>query len=133
MVTAIMVGVIWVIQLAHYPAFFFIDKLQYLNFQKFHMNRISIIVIPIMLLEIITGIIYLFYFYQLDDIYFLISFIFLIIIWISTAIFFTRIHQSLLNGFDRVEISKLVRYNWHRTILWTVRLILLSVTTLNHL
>ena len=50
-----MVGVIWVIQLVHYPSFHFIDKDIYDSFQKFHMNKISIIVIPVMILELATG------------------------------------------------------------------------------
>ena len=53
--SAIMVGVIWVIQLVHYPSFHFIDKDIYDSFQKFHMNKISIIVIPVMILELATG------------------------------------------------------------------------------
>ena len=53
--TSIMTGVIWVIQIVHYPSFHFIEKEFYTAFQKFHMNKISIIVIPIMLAELITG------------------------------------------------------------------------------
>ena len=53
--TSIMTGVIWVIQIVHYPSFHFIEKELYTVFQKFHMNKISIIVIPIMLAELITG------------------------------------------------------------------------------
>ena len=54
--TSIMTGVIWVIQIVHYPSFHFIEKELYTAFQKFHMNKISIIVMPIMLAELITGI-----------------------------------------------------------------------------
>ena len=57
--SAIMVGVIWVIQLVHYPAFHFIDKDMYASFQKFHMNSISLIVVPVMVLELATGVLLL--------------------------------------------------------------------------
>ena len=33
--TSVMVGVIWVIQLVHYPSFHFIELKQYTTFQRF--------------------------------------------------------------------------------------------------
>ena len=76
--TSIMVGVIWVIQLVHYPSFHFIDKNIYAAFQKFHMNKISIIVLPVMMVEIITGLILL-YLNNFRNILILTAFIILII------------------------------------------------------
>ena len=105
--TAIMVGAIWVIQLVHYPSFYYIDKNNYMKFQNFHMNRISYIVIPAM------------------TVLFMISIIFLISIWLSTALLFTRIHQKLTEGYEFSLIKKLVKTNWLRTILWSLRLIIL--------
>ena len=49
--TAIMVGIIWVIKIIHYPSFHYIDKSRYLSFQIFHMNKISYIVIPFVAIE----------------------------------------------------------------------------------
>ena len=49
--TSVMAGVIWVIQLLHYPSFHFINEKKYVEFQYFHMRRISFIVIPAMLIE----------------------------------------------------------------------------------
>ena len=43
--TSVMVGVIWVIQLVHYPSFHFVELKQYTTFQRFHMARISYVVI----------------------------------------------------------------------------------------
>ena len=54
--TGIMVGVIWIIQLVHYPTFLYIDKQKYFNFQKFHMSKVSYIVMPTMTVELISGI-----------------------------------------------------------------------------
>ena len=58
--TAIMVGVIWLVQFVHYPSFNFIDKKFYSDFQNFHIKRISFIVIPVMLLELVSGLILIF-------------------------------------------------------------------------
>ena len=57
--SSIMVGLIWTIQLVHYPTFHFIDKNLYSSFQKFHMNSISLIVVPVMVLELATGVLLL--------------------------------------------------------------------------
>ena len=54
--TSLMVGVIWVMQLVHYPSFNFINLKDYKSFQEFHMKRISLIVIPIMTIELTSGI-----------------------------------------------------------------------------
>ena len=57
--TSVMVGVIWVIQLVHYPSFHFIELKQYTTFQRFHMSRISYVVIPAMLTELFTLILFI--------------------------------------------------------------------------
>ena len=122
--TAIMVGAIWVIQLVHYPSFYYIDKNNYMKFQNFHMNRISYIVIPAMTVELFSGLLII-YLGLKNDILFMISIIFLISIWLSTALLFTRIHQKLTEGYESLLIKKLVKTNWLRTILWNLRLIIL--------
>ncbi len=120
--TAVMVGVIWVIQLLHYPTFHYIEKNNYSQFQKFHMNRISYIVIPAMVIEMLSGIMLLII---NDD--FIISFSLLVCIWIITFVFFTNIHQRLLSKYENTAVEKLVNLNWIRTAFWTVRLVILFI------
>jgi len=120
--TAVMVGVIWVIQLLHYPTFHYIEKNNYSQFQKFHMNRISYIVIPAMVIEMLSGIMLVII---NDD--FIISFSFLVCIWIITFVFFTNIHQRLLSKYENTAVEKLVNLNWIRTVFWTVRLVILFI------
>ena len=122
--TSIMVGAIWVIQLVHYPSFYYIDKNNYMKFQNFHMNRISYIVIPAMSVELFSGLLIIYLGFK-NDILFTMSMIFLILIWISTALLFASIHQKLTNGYELSLIKKLVKTNWLRTILWSLRLALL--------
>ena len=122
--TSIMTGVIWVIQIVHYPSFHFIEKELYTAFQKFHMNKISIIVIPIMLAELITGMMLF-----LDKSYksplLIISVIILVLIWLTTGVFFTKAHNELITGYQQAVVNQLVVMNWIRTSLWTLRLLLL--------
>ena len=60
--TSVMVGVIWVIQLLHYPSFHFINDQKYIEFQYFHMQRISFIVVPVMLFELTSALLLAYFF-----------------------------------------------------------------------
>ena len=123
--TSIMTGVIWVIQIVHYPSFHFIEKELYTAFQKFHMNKISIIVIPIMLAEIITGMM-LFLDKSSKSPFLIISFVILVLIWLITGVFFSKAHNELMTGYQELVVNQLVVMNWIRTLLWTLRLLLLT-------
>ena len=123
--TSIMTGVIWVIQIVHYPSFHFIEKELYTAFQKFHMNKISIIVIPIMLAELITGMM-LFLYKSSKSPFLIISFVILVLIWLITGVFFSKAHKELMTGYQELVVNQLVVMNWIRTLLWTLRLLLLT-------
>ena len=124
--TSFMVGVIWIVQLVHYPTFLFIDEQKSNDFQKFHMSRISYIVMPAMTTELFSGIyIYKYSNMAIDSNLFLLSLTILIINWIITALVFVKMHNKLLINYKIEIISLLVKWNWLRTLLWSVRLILL--------
>ena len=124
--TSVMVGVIWIIQLVHYPSFHFIELKQYTTFQRFHMSRISYVVIPAMLTELFTLILIIISMDQIDTLV-LASAILLIFIWLITAVFFSGVHQKLTLGYDQTVVDKLVKLNWGRTLLWTLRLLFVSI------
>ena len=129
--TSIMTGVIWVIQIVHYPSFHFIEKELYTAFQKFHMNKISIIVIPIMLAELITGMM-LFLDKSSKSPFLIISFVILVLIWLITGVFFSKAHNELIAGYQELVVNQLVAMNWIRTLLWTLRLLLLTYFVFLH-
>ena len=122
---SIMVGVIWVIQLVHYPSFRFTDREKYVSFQIFHMRNISFIVVPVMILEFLSGLLLVLYHSNQESLL-RISFILLLIIWLVTALFFAQIHQKLSKGYDETLVRKLVSFNWIRTLLWTIRTIIIT-------
>ena len=124
--TSVMVGVIWVIQLVHYPTFHFVELKQYTTFQRFHMARISYVVIPAMLTELFTLILIVISMDKIDTLI-AVSAILLIFIWLMTAVFFSGVHQKLTLGYDQTVVDKLVKLNWGRTLLWTLRLLLISI------
>ena len=120
--TSLMVGIIWVIQLLHYPTFHFIKESDYVEFQHFHMQRISFIVVPVMIIELLSGFMLVYYF---RSNLLILCLIILLVIWLITFVFFTKLHQSLLGGYDKIIVNKLVQINWSRTVLWSLRLIIL--------
>ena len=126
--TSIMVGVIWIIQLVHYPTFLFIDKQKYMKFQEFHMSRVSYIVMPTMIAELFSGIYILLYnnILMLNTFFLLASFS-LFLNWVITALVFVKIHNGLLIKYEKKIILLLVKLNWLRTILWSLRLVFLTI------
>ena len=119
-----MVGIILGSQVVHYPSFHFIGNSRYISFQKFHMERISYIVIPVMLVESISGFLLI---YDELNLILLISMVLLLLIWMLTAFFFASVHQKLVSGYQLEMVAKLVKINWIRTLLWTLRLLLLII------
>ena len=122
--TSMMVAIIWIVQILHYPTFLFINKKQYTDFQQFHMNKISYIIVPIMAVELFSGLGILFII-QIQQISFYVSFALLILIWMITGLLFTKYHSDLSKKYNEETILQLIRFNWIRTLFWTMRFALL--------
>ena len=122
--TSMMVAIIWIVQILHYPTFLFINKKQYTDFQQFHMNKISYIIVPIMAVELFSGLGILFII-QKQQISFYVSFALLILIWMITGLLFTKYHSDLSKKYNEETILQLIRFNWIRTLFWTIRFALL--------
>ena len=122
--TAVMTGVIWTIQIVHYPFFHCVDKQDFSAHMDEHRKKISFIVIPVMLAELITAIGLIFVESEFTG-EFITGIILLALIWISTAFIQVPSHSRLADGYISTEVDRLVTYNWIRTILWTVRLVIM--------
>jgi hypothetical protein len=114
-ITSGLVVLIWIIQILHYPSFLYVDKANFAEFEAFHANRISLIVIPLMLTEAALA------FYGRRPAILSI----LILIWLSTFFLQVPCHHKLQLGHDEATIKKLISTNWIRTFLWSLKLILL--------
>lgn len=120
--TALMTGVIWVIQLVHYPSFHYVNMVVYTKFQKFHMARISYIVMPLMIGELVSGLTLLAY--NMSVVYIL-NMVCLSLIWLSTFLLSVPCHAKLEKAYNYDAVERLVLTNWPRTLLWSGRLLLL--------
>jgi len=126
-ITCFNTGLIWIVQLVHYPGFLKIGESGYAAYQAFHMRSITWIVAPSMLVEAATAGLLLFFIRDLPfaPLYF-ISLLVLLMIWINTAVFAVPAHNKLLSGYDSEAINHLVNVNWWRTVGWTLRSIMLG-------
>ena len=116
-----MLGAIWLVQILVYPNFKIVSQAEFDTFHKFHMDRITWVVAPVMGLELVSGI-WLAVHYQ--SYLFIANLISVLMLWGLTGVVNVPSHEAL--RFE-VEITKtkLIRKNWPRTILWTMRSIFL--------
>lgn len=124
--TLFMTGLIWLVQMVHYPSFKFVDEKLYTDFQLFHMNKITVVVLPMMLMELFS-LLLLSYLNLTTP--FIICLILLGLIWMNTFFWNVPLHQKLVKQKDNETINRLVISNWPRTILWSVKSIYLVFFT----
>ena len=119
--TFMLTGLIWTIQIIHYPSFKYISQNQFPDFMTFHMNKITYIVMPLMLLELMSA---SYLFIYIFSTFTIINFLFVVFIWLSTFLLSIPCHNKLKEKYDPKTIEKLVITNWPRTILWSLKSIL---------
>lgn len=117
-----LMGLIWTIQLVHYPSFRFVDEANFKALHYFHGTRISILVIPVMIAELVTSAVL--WWNNSGASLQAVGFYLVILIWLSTAIFSVPMHTRLNKGKDGKAISILINTNWIRTILWSLKALL---------
>lgn len=115
-------GLIWTIQLVHYPAFLAVDANVFKEFSINHAKKISFFVAPLMIIELLSGGVLV---YLSPNSYTFTNFFGILILWFSTLLISMPCHKKLSAGKDMATIKKLIRTNWPRTIVWTVRSLLL--------
>lgn len=117
-----MTGLIWLIQLVHYPTFKYVDKNNFTDFSDFHTKQITKIVLPAMLLEIATSAVLI---YLNFNILFVINFILNSIIFITTFFLSVPKHEKLKIEKNKFIINSLILTNWPRTLIWSLRSLIL--------
>ncbi|MFP8490244.1 hypothetical protein ACKGJO_14265 [Gracilimonas sp. Q87] len=117
--TFFMTGLIWIVQLVHYPSFHYVGSDNFKAFQLHHVNSIDKIVIPVMVVELATsfGLAWFDGFLSLNAV----GFYIVILIWASTGLFSVPAHNKLESSKDHNVIKNLVLTNWLRTVLWSLK------------
>ena len=121
-INSILVGVILMTQILSYPLLLKLGISNFYNYYNSYTKRISFIVIPLMIFEVLLSIILNII---LNNFYLFASNILLFVVWGSTFFIQVPIHNKLSTNHSYVLINKLIYTNWIRTIAWICKLIIL--------
>jgi hypothetical protein len=120
--TVYMVGLIWFVQVVHYPLLGAVSESEFSSYEQRHMSLTTWVVGPPMLIEAATAVL-LFWFRPADvplwSVW--VGGVALATIWLSTALLQVPCHEALSKGFDADVHRRLVSTNWIRTIAWSLR------------
>jgi hypothetical protein len=120
--TFAMVGLIWFVQVVHYPLFGRVGPESFPEYAQLHQRRTTLVVAPIMVAELATGL-----WLVIGPPSFLpgwypwAGLALLALIWISTACIQVPLHGRLTADYDVQAHRSLVLTNWLRTLAWTAR------------
>jgi hypothetical protein len=121
--TLALTGLIWTVQLVHYPLFAGVGAEGFTAYEAAHQTRITWLVGPLMLVELAAAVALVaglrpegvpgwMAWTGLAP---------LAVIWISTALVQVPLHRALGGGFEAGAHARLVATNWVRTAAWTAR------------
>lgn len=116
--TLFMAGLIWFVQLVHYPLFPLASSRHFATFAAEHQRRTTWVVLPPMAVEALTACLLLLHRPAPPT---WAGFILLALVWLSTALVQVPLHRRLASGFDAGTAARLVATNWLRTAAWTAR------------
>ena len=117
-----MFGVIWIVQLVHYPLMRFVSGEQFARFETAHRVRISWVVGPLMLIEGLCVLAFLFappaglpgwlpWAGAIAE-----------SVAIGTTVLVSApLHERLNAHFDPATLDRLIATNWIRTVAWSAR------------
>jgi len=121
-VTAFMAGLIWFVQVVHYPLMARVGRDGFVAYETAHTRLTTLVVAPAMLVEAITAGLLLFWAPAGVAAWMTWTGAALVLLlWISTAAVQVPLHGRLSNGFDAAAHQRLVRSNWIRTAAWSAR------------
>lgn len=120
--TLAMVGLIWFVQIVHYPLLAQVGRDHFRRYEMDHQRLTSWVVAPLMLTELATACLLIWYrpvgvgsFEVWMGLGLLAS------IWIMTYTVQVPQHASLVVSYDAGVQQRLVLGNWYRTFAWTAR------------
>ena len=120
--TLTMLGIIWVIQIVHYPLFAQVGEEHFQAYEQAHTRLITFVVFPPMVIELVTGIMLVLNRpIGVSGWVPIAGLLLVILIWLSTAFLQVPMHNILSSGFDAEAHRRLVQTNWIRTVCWTIR------------
>jgi hypothetical protein len=132
--TLFMTGLIWFVQIVHYPLFNAVSAERFAAYEARHSNLTTFVVIVPMVVELLASFVLL---WQRPGGIALwqrwLGLALVGVIWFSTAFLQVPQHSILGQGFNERAYQTLVQSNWIRTIAWTLRSALVLYWLSQHL
>jgi hypothetical protein len=119
-----LLALIWLVQVIIYPGFHQIPSGSFIDYHRWYVKRISIIVLPLMISELTMTAWWLF---DAGSSVSVISAGLVLIVWLSTFLLQVPIHHRLKFGKEENLIRRLVATNWVRTIAWSLKALLITL------
>lgn len=121
-VTCVMAGIMWFVQICYYPNLAAVGRDAFVFYQREHVRRITRIAWTMLFLELISAIGLVcvphtrWVWAGLG-----VNLVLLLGIWWSTFFVQVPLHHTLEQGWDAAAHARLVRTNWFRTVVYTIR------------
>ncbi|MGB3618443.1 MAG: hypothetical protein WBA12_10000 [Catalinimonas sp.] len=120
--TAFMTGVIWYVQVVHYPIFHRV-RADFVPFHTAHTSTTGRVVMVPMLIELaLAAWLVLRPPAWLPAASVWVGLGLVLLVWAITFFVSVPLHERLAHGYDAAAVRRLVGTNWLRTVLWTLRL-----------
>ena len=120
-VTLIMVGVIWFVQIIHYPLYRKIKE-GFVQYERAHLRRMAFFAGFLMIVEAATAIMMIPMLPTgLATSLAIVNIVLLVLIWLSTLLFSVASHQKLSTHFSNKTLRALIGTNYVRATLWTAK------------
>ncbi len=120
--TLFMTGLIWFVQVVHYPLFAEVGREQFARYEALHTVQTGWVVMPVMLAELASAVLLVANPpAAVGRVVPLIALALLGVVWLTTAVFSVPAHGTLGGGFVEAAHRSLVTTNWIRTAGWTAR------------
>ncbi|MDQ8191127.1 hypothetical protein [Roseibacillus persicicus] len=110
-------GLIWTIQLVHYPMFKFVEAPHWPRFHRIHSRNITFIVFPLMLVELLTS---LQLFLEDNSFSHSMSLGCAAATWLLTILIFVPLHNQIAIRPVPSKLALLAHLNWLRVVVWTL-------------
>lgn len=117
--TWFMIGLIWFVQIVHYPLFDRVGREAFPAYERHHQRRTTWVVAPPMMMELVSAM--LIVAGRPGSSLAWTGAALVLGIWLSTAMLQVPLHARLAGAFDVRGHTILVQTNWLRTLMWTAR------------
>ncbi|TVQ64261.1 MAG: hypothetical protein EA379_02150 [Phycisphaerales bacterium] len=120
--TLAMMGLIWFVQIVHYPLYPKVGEEGFTEYERAHTRRTGFVVLPLMATELCAVAILCFLLpANVAPALIWTGLALVVLIWVSTFGVQVPLHMRLERSWDSATARRLVFTNWVRTLAWSAR------------